>query len=142
MRPAWPSRSCWLARWRPSPETTPPPCEAREALAHALARNPDLRWPQIRAACDQRIAEARTADPVGRAWFANAANGFEGVPLVLLKVLPELDVLVINDKEARMLSGEENALRAAKGVLDLGPKSLVVKFGEHGSVEHFTPEVF
>jgi sugar/nucleoside kinase (ribokinase family) len=60
----------------------------------------------------------------------------------LLKVLPELDVLIINDKEARMLSGEENALRAAKGVLELGPKSLVVKFGEHGSVAHFTPEVF
>lgn len=60
----------------------------------------------------------------------------------LLKVLPELDVLIINDKEARMLSGEENALRAAKGVLDLGPKSLVVKFGEHGSVAHFTPKVF
>jgi sugar/nucleoside kinase (ribokinase family) len=60
----------------------------------------------------------------------------------LLKVLRELDVLVINDKEARMLSGEENALRAAKKVLELGPKSLVVKFGEHGSVAHFTPEVF
>lgn len=72
------------------PGNDTPPCEAREALAHALARNPDLRWPQIRAACDQRIAEARAADPVGRAWFANAANGFEGVPLVLLKVLPDL----------------------------------------------------
>jgi sugar/nucleoside kinase (ribokinase family) len=60
----------------------------------------------------------------------------------LLKVLPELDVLIINDKEARLLSGEENALRAAKGVLELGPKSLVVKFGEHGSVAHFTPDVF
>ncbi len=60
----------------------------------------------------------------------------------LLKVLRELDVLVINDKEARLLSGEENALRAAKKVLELGPKALVVKFGEHGSVAHFTPEVF
>ncbi|HVG27468.1 MAG TPA: PfkB family carbohydrate kinase, partial [Acidobacteriaceae bacterium] len=60
----------------------------------------------------------------------------------LLKVLRELDVLIINDKEARMLSGESNGLRAAKKVLELGPKSLVVKFGEHGSAAYFTPESF
>src|ERR1700761_1108223 len=38
----------------------------------------------------------------------------------LLKVLKELDVLIINDNEARMLSGESNNIRAAKGVLALG----------------------
>ena len=51
----------------------------------------------------------------------------------LLKVLAELDVLLINDGEARMLSGEANALRAAQMVMALGPKSLVVKHGEYGA---------
>src|ERR1700744_2744516 len=44
----------------------------------------------------------------------------------LKKVLRELDVLLINDGEARMLSGETNAVKAAENVLALGPKSLVV----------------
>jgi sugar/nucleoside kinase (ribokinase family) len=51
----------------------------------------------------------------------------------LLKVLAELDVLLINDGEARMLSGENNPLRAAQMVMALGPKSLVVKHGEYGA---------
>ncbi|HLI77505.1 MAG TPA: PfkB family carbohydrate kinase, partial [Acidobacteriaceae bacterium] len=38
----------------------------------------------------------------------------------LLKVLPELDVLIINDKETRILSGEANGLKAAKKVLEMG----------------------
>ncbi len=60
----------------------------------------------------------------------------------LLKVLRELDILVINDNEARMLSGETNNIRAAKGVLALGPKSLVVKYAEHGSAAYFSPHSF
>ena len=60
----------------------------------------------------------------------------------LLKVLRELDVLVINDNEARMLSGETNSLRAARGVLELGPKSLVVKYAEHGSAAYFSGRSF
>lgn len=51
----------------------------------------------------------------------------------LLKVLTVLDVLLINDGEARMLSGETNALRAAQMVMALGPKALVVKHGEYGA---------
>ena len=60
----------------------------------------------------------------------------------LLKVLRELDVLIINDNEARMLTGETNNIRAAKGVLALGPKSLVVKYAEHGSAAYFSPHSF
>ncbi len=60
----------------------------------------------------------------------------------LLKVLRELDVLVINDNEARMLSGQTNNVRAARGVLELGPKSLVVKYAEHGSAAFFSPSSF
>ena len=60
----------------------------------------------------------------------------------LLPVLRELDVLVINDKEVRLLTGETNGLKGARKVLEMGPKSLVVKYGEHGSGAFFTPEVF
>jgi sugar/nucleoside kinase (ribokinase family) len=60
----------------------------------------------------------------------------------LLKVLRELDILIINDNEARMLSGETNSVLAAKGVLALGPKSLVVKYAEHGSAAYFSPHSF
>jgi sugar/nucleoside kinase (ribokinase family) len=60
----------------------------------------------------------------------------------LLPVLKELDILIINDKETKLLTGEENGLKAAEGTLALGPKSLVVKYGEHGSAAFFTPELF
>ncbi len=60
----------------------------------------------------------------------------------LLKVLKELDVLIINDKEVLMLSGETNWVRGAKKVLELGPKSLVVKYAEHGSASFFSERSF
>ena len=60
----------------------------------------------------------------------------------LLPVLRELDVLLINDAEARMLSGETNGVKAAEAVLALGPKSLIVKFGEHGSAAFFSERSF
>ena len=60
----------------------------------------------------------------------------------LLKVLRELDVLLINDAEARMLSGESNALRAAQVVMGLGPKSVVVKHGEYGATAYFSARSF
>ena len=60
----------------------------------------------------------------------------------LLPVLKELDVLLINDNEARMLSGGLNGLRAAEKVLTMGPKSLIVKFGEHGSAAFYGERSF
>jgi sugar/nucleoside kinase (ribokinase family) len=55
----------------------------------------------------------------------------------LEKVLLELDVLLINDGEVRMLSGETNAVKAASAVLAMGPKALVVKHGEYGATAFF-----
>jgi sugar/nucleoside kinase (ribokinase family) len=60
----------------------------------------------------------------------------------LAKVLRELDVLLINDGEARMLSGEQNAVRAAEKVLAMGPRSLVVKHGEYGATGFFGARSF
>lgn len=51
----------------------------------------------------------------------------------LLEVLKGLDILLINDKETRVLAGNENLRDAAQAVLKMGPQSLVVKHGEYGS---------
>jgi sugar/nucleoside kinase (ribokinase family) len=49
------------------------------------------------------------------------------------EVLKGLDILLINDTEARMLAGDNNLVQAARGVLALGPKALVIKHGEYGA---------
>ena len=50
----------------------------------------------------------------------------------LLKTLRFVDVLLINEGEARQLAGEANLVKAARAILALGPKTLVIKRGEHG----------
>ena len=60
----------------------------------------------------------------------------------LLRVLPQMDVLLINDTEARLLSGESNPLRAARKVLELGPRALIVKHGEYGATAYFGEGIF
>jgi len=52
----------------------------------------------------------------------------------LLKVLEHVDLLIINDEEVRQLAGEHNVKRAAKAVMAMGPKRLVVKRGEFGAM--------
>jgi sugar/nucleoside kinase (ribokinase family) len=57
-----------------------------------------------------------------------------GTPDELRQTLRRVDVLLINDSEARELSGEWNLIKAARAVRALGPRTLVVKKGEHGVV--------
>ncbi len=52
----------------------------------------------------------------------------------LKKVLKKIDVLTINDEEARQLSGEYSLLKAAKRIHKMGPSILVIKKGEHGAL--------
>jgi sugar/nucleoside kinase (ribokinase family) len=51
----------------------------------------------------------------------------------LLEVLRGLDILLINDTETRMLAGDANLVKAARAVLAMGPRILVVKHGEYGA---------
>ena len=60
----------------------------------------------------------------------------------LNEVLKTLDVLLINDGEAKMLSGETNLVRAAENVIAQGPKTLIIKHGEYGATAFFGPESF
>jgi sugar/nucleoside kinase (ribokinase family) len=55
-----------------------------------------------------------------------------GAPEELKKALARVDVLLINDAEARQLSGEWNIVKAARAIRALGPRTLVLKKGEHG----------
>jgi sugar/nucleoside kinase (ribokinase family) len=51
----------------------------------------------------------------------------------LLEVLKGLDILLINDTEARMLAANNNLVLAARAVMEMGPRMLVVKHGEYGA---------
>lgn len=51
----------------------------------------------------------------------------------LLEVLKGLDILLINDTETRMLAGNNNLVQAARAVMEMGPRMLVVKHGEYGA---------
>lgn len=52
----------------------------------------------------------------------------------LKEVLKKIDILIINDEEARQLSGELSLLKAAAKIAEMGPKSLIIKKGEHGAL--------
>ncbi len=61
-----------------------------------------------------------------------------GARAELIALLKRVDLFVINDEEARLLSGERNVVRAARSLLDMGPRSVLIKRGEYG-VLSFSP---
>ena len=60
----------------------------------------------------------------------------------LIQVLVKVDVISINDEEARQLSGEYSLVRAAKKIQTMGPKYVIIKKGEHGALLFHKEEVF
>ncbi len=60
-------------------------------------------------------------------WITGSREG-------LLAALREVDGLLVNDEEARLLTGEENLLRAARRICEMGPRIAVIKKGEHGAI--------
>ncbi len=60
----------------------------------------------------------------------------------LKEVLKKIDVLLVNDGEARQLSGEYSLVKAAKKILGIGPKFLIIKKGEHGALLFHENHVF
>lgn len=70
-------------------------------------------------------------------------NFWMDIALADLKaVLKKVDVLMINDAEARQLSGEFSLVKAARVILGMGPKVLVIKKGEHGALLFYDDHVF
>lgn len=60
----------------------------------------------------------------------------------LTKVLPRVDLLTINEGEAKLLAKEDNVVVAAEKIMAMGPKALVVKRGEYGAFLFFGGEIF
>jgi len=66
----------------------------------------------------------------------------KGTPKELAETLKLVDVLLINDTEAKMLASETNLPRAAQKVLAMGPQALVIKHGEYGATIFFREGAF
>jgi len=60
----------------------------------------------------------------------------------LQKVLKEVDLLMVNDAEARQLSGQFSIVKAAKTIMAMGPQYLIIKKGEHGALLFHEENVF
>ena len=60
----------------------------------------------------------------------------------LLKVIRRVDLLTVNESEARHLSGESALIKAARFLLSLGPKHVLIKKGEHGSILFSSNSIF
>ncbi|TDN88136.1 sugar/nucleoside kinase (ribokinase family) [Salegentibacter sp. 24] len=68
-------------------------------------------------------------------WMDNALED-------LMKVINKVDVITINDEEARQLSGEYSLAKAAKKIAKMGPTYVVIKKGEHGALLFHKEQVF
>ena len=63
-------------------------------------------------------------------------------PQELRKVLERIEILVVNDSEARLLSGYENIVKAARAILKMGPKMVLIKRGEYGVLQFSDSSMF
>ncbi|MEO1257608.1 MAG: PfkB family carbohydrate kinase [Bacteroidota bacterium] len=68
-------------------------------------------------------------------WMDNALEELKAV-------LKKIDCLIVNDEEARQLSGEHSLVKAADSILRMGPKYLVIKKGEHGALLFYDGDIF
>lgn len=60
----------------------------------------------------------------------------------LLKIISRVDIVTINDEEARQLSGEYSLVKAAQKIMQMGPSHVVIKKGEHGALLFEEKDVF
>jgi sugar/nucleoside kinase (ribokinase family) len=58
----------------------------------------------------------------------------ESKPDELKKTLQNVDIFILNDSEARLLSGDPNLVKSARIIREMGPKTLIIKKGEHGAL--------
>ncbi len=104
-------------------------------------RNPDLLFlgnidPDVQTAVLRQVARPRlVACDTMNFWI-------EGKRDALWAVLRDVDVLVINDAEARALGGDSNLVKVAKDILSRGPRRLIVKRGEYGALMFHGTQVF
>jgi len=66
----------------------------------------------------------------------------EGKKKELLELIKKVNVLIINDSEARLLAQEPNLIKSAKMIRELGPEILIIKKGEHGALLFVEDQIF
>ena len=85
--------------------------------------NPELQLNVVRQAT---VPELIVCDTMNL-WINNSLDA-------LMQTLDEVDILILNDGEARLLTGEDNLVRAGRRILTYGPDRVVIKKGEHGAI--------
>ena len=109
-------------------------------LSPAARRAPFLFLANIAPTLQSRVREqCQSATLVGLDtidFYINTARD------ALEALLPRVDLLVVNDGEARLLAGDANVVRAARRILGRGTKSVLVKRGEYGAILFSSSSVF
>jgi sugar/nucleoside kinase (ribokinase family) len=60
----------------------------------------------------------------------------------LMKTIKMVDLIMVNDGEARQLSGEYSLVKAAQKIMEMGPKYVIIKKGEHGALLFHEKQIF
>ncbi len=85
--------------------------------------NPELQLSVLQQTTNARLIVCDTMN----LWINNSRNA-------LMQTLRKVDLLIVNDSEARLLTDESNLIRAAKEILTYGPNRVIIKKGEHGAI--------
>jgi sugar/nucleoside kinase (ribokinase family) len=93
--------------------------------------DPDLQWHVLEQVRSPRLVACDTMN----LWIDIKHES-------LIKLLSKVNLLLVNDAEARQLSGEHNLLRAARWIQARGPQLVIVKKGEHGAILFMRDSVF
>jgi sugar/nucleoside kinase (ribokinase family) len=108
----------------------------------ASYKNPDiLMLGNIDPALQAKVIDQVTTRP--KLVVLDTMNFWMDIAMDNLKaVIAKIDVITINDEEARQLSGEYSLVRAARKIATMGPKYVVIKKGEHGALLFHEDNVF
>ena len=93
--------------------------------------SPDLQRHVLDQVASPRVVAADTMNH----WIANDRAA-------LVQLLPRIDILALNDEEARMLSGEHNLVKAGRAIVKMGPERFLVKRGEQGVLQFSKDTMF
>ncbi|NQU95383.1 MAG: bifunctional hydroxymethylpyrimidine kinase/phosphomethylpyrimidine kinase [Candidatus Omnitrophica bacterium] len=85
--------------------------------------DPELQWRVLEKMVNPRLVACDTMNY----WIENKRKS-------LLKLLKKIDIFLLNESEAKELTGSSNLLKAARNILKLGPERVIIKKGEHGSL--------
>ena len=98
------------------------PCDLKDSKFVFLANiDPDLQHSVLSQVNGSKLIACDSMNH----WITNKKKSLE-------KFLHKVDIFLLNDAEARQLSGEANLIKAAKAIVSKGPKAVVIKKGEHG----------